>query len=84
VPIIDRRADDKAHDEWLFGASRGGPLSESNWKRSVRWTAATRAVGVPGFRVHDLRHTAASVWLGAGADSKVVKRILGHATPRRR
>ena len=34
----------------------------------------------PGFRVHDLRHTAASVWLGAGADPKVVQRVLGHAS----
>ena len=30
--------------------------------------------------MHDLRHTAASVWLGAGADPKVVQRVLGHAT----
>jgi hypothetical protein len=30
--------------------------------------------------VLDLRHTAASVWLGAGADPKVVQRILGHAS----
>jgi hypothetical protein len=44
------------------------------------WSAATSAVGVPGFRVHDLRHTAASVWLAAGADPKVVQRVLGHAT----
>ncbi|MBV9094327.1 MAG: tyrosine-type recombinase/integrase [Streptosporangiaceae bacterium] len=29
---------------------------------------------------HDLRHTAASVWLAAGADPKVVQRVLGHAT----
>jgi len=65
-----------------FGADapRGGPLRESNWKRSVGWSAATSAVGVPGFRVHDLRHTAASVWLAAGADPKVVQRVLGHAT----
>ena len=34
----------------------------------------------PDFRVHDLRHTAASVWLAAGADPKVVQRVLGHAT----
>ena len=44
------------------------------------WSEATSAVGVPGFRVHDLRHTAASVWLAAGADPKVVQRVLGHAT----
>ncbi len=29
---------------------------------------------------HDLRHTAASIWLGAGADPKVVQRVLGHAS----
>ena len=65
---------------WLFNAPEGGPLRESNWKRSVRWSTATSAAGVPGFRVHDLRHTAASVWLAAGADPKVVQRVLGHAT----
>jgi integrase len=31
-------------------------------------------------RVHDLRHTAASVWLAARADPEVVQRVLGHAT----
>jgi integrase len=34
----------------------------------------------PDLRVHDLRHTAASVWLASGADPKVVQRVLGHAT----
>jgi integrase len=80
VPIIDRWAAEKAPDAWLFDAPQGGPLRESNWKRSVGWSAATSAVGIPGFRVHDLRHTAASAWLAAGADPKVVQRVLGHAT----
>jgi hypothetical protein len=31
-------------------------------------------------QLHDLRHTAASVWLAAGADPRVVQRVLGHAT----
>ena len=38
------------------------------------------AARVPDVRVHDLRHTAASLWLAAGADPKVVQRVLGHAT----
>jgi len=80
VPVVDRWSAGKAPDAWLFDAPQGGPLWESNWKRSVGWNAATSAVGVPGFRVHDLRHTAASVWLAAGADPKVVQRVLGHAT----
>jgi integrase len=80
VPIVDRWAAGKAHDAWLFNAPRGGPLSEGNWKRSVGWSEAIRAVGVPRLRVRDLRHTAASVWLGVGADPKVVQRVLGHAS----
>jgi integrase len=80
VPIVDRWSAGKTPDAWLFSAPGGGPLRESNWKRSVGWSAATTAAGLQGFRVHDLRHTAASVWLGAGADPKVVQRVLGHAT----
>jgi integrase len=72
VPIVGRWSEGKAPDAWLFAAPEGGPLRESNWKRSVSWAAATAAIGRRGFRVHYLRHTAASVWLGAGADPKVV------------
>ena len=80
VPMVDRWAGDKVNAAWLFHAPQGGPLSEGNWRRSVRWSAAMKAIGVPTLRVHDLRHTAASVWLGSGADPKVVQRILGHAS----
>jgi hypothetical protein len=31
-------------------------------------------------RVHDLRHTTASLWLAAGADPRVVQRVLRNAT----
>src|SRR5262249_34716317 len=46
----------------------------------VGWLAAKAAAAVPTARVHDLRHTAASLWLGVGADPKVVQRVMGHAT----
>jgi integrase len=48
--------------------------------RSVSWREAKATTGRPELRVHDLRHTAASVWLASGADPKVVQRVLGHAT----
>ena len=78
--IIARGADGRAADGWLFAAPEGGPLSESNWKRSISWTRATSAIGRPTLRPHDLRHTAASIWLGAGADPTVVQHVLGHAS----
>jgi len=80
VPIVDRWSAGKERTAWLFAAPGGGPLRESNWKRSVGWRAAREAAGVPDVRVHDLRHTAASLWLATSADPKVVQRVLGHAT----
>jgi integrase len=41
---------------------------------------AKATIGRPELRVHDLRHTAASVWLASGADPKVVQRVLAQAT----
>jgi integrase len=38
VPVVESWAKDKASDDWLFESPLGGPLGESNWKRSVGWT----------------------------------------------
>lgn len=56
------------------------------WGRTSRRTAMEHAwarTGLPG-RVptdHDFRHTAASLWISAGASLAEVQGILGHATP---
>ena len=42
--------------------------------------ALARAAGLPGIRLHDLRHTSPSLALAAGIDTKVVSERLGHAT----
>jgi integrase len=76
VPIVDRWSAGTSPGEWLFAAPAGGPLRETNWQRSVSWREAKAAIGRPELRVHDLRHTAASVWLASGAvgDRPVVER----------
>ena len=50
VPIVDRWSIGKAPGAWLFEAPAGGPLRESNWKRSVGWSGATAAIGLAGLR----------------------------------
>jgi integrase len=77
-PLVERRANGRAATDWLFPAPGGGPLRESNWKRTVHWSEAVAKLGYPTLRVHDLRHTAASLWLASGADPKVVQAVLGH------
>lgn len=37
-------------------------------------------IGRPDARVHDLRHTAATVMIASGADIKSVQDFMGHAT----
>lgn len=36
------------------------------------------SAGLEGLRIHDLRHTAASLAIASGADVKEVQRMLGH------
>ena len=67
--------------ELVFTAPAGGYLRVGNFRKQV-WLPATAAVDVPnGLRVHDLRHTAASLAISAGASLKAVQTALGHASP---
>lgn len=43
------------------------------------WETAREAAGLPGLRVHDLRHSAASFMANGGIDLFTIGRILGHA-----
>lgn len=42
------------------------------------WAAITRAAGLPGLRLHDLRHSFASVGAGGGLGLPIVGKLLGH------
>jgi len=65
---------------YLFPSPTGGVWTNTNFRARSRWMDATRAAGVEGTTIHDLRHTAASLLIAAGADVKAVQVILGHST----
>jgi integrase len=65
--------------ELLFSDKRGGVLRNTNWRRRAFAPAVARANLTP-LRVHDLRHTAASLSIHAGASVKAVQSQLGHAS----
>ncbi|MEV4493289.1 tyrosine-type recombinase/integrase [Micromonospora coxensis] len=60
-------------------APNGGPLRNTNF-RSRGFTPAAASVGLAGLTPHDLRHTAASLAVAAGANVKAVQRMLGHTS----
>lgn len=64
----------------VFPATQGGALRRSNFEQRVL-SPAMAAVGIPDeFRIHDLRHTAASLALQQGASLKAVQVMLGHSS----
>jgi integrase len=63
----------------VFSAARGGPIRRSNFTRRV-WIPATRAAGVKGLRFHDLRHTAATLAVAAGASTRELMVRMGHSS----
>jgi integrase len=66
------------HD-YVFTTSIGTPLEPGNVLRRSFRPLLVRA-GLPRIRIHDLRHTAATIMLGEGAHPKVAADMLGHAT----
>ena len=66
-------------DELVFTSPAGGVLRNNNWRRRAFNPAAIR-VGLDGLTPHELRHTAASLAVSAGANVKAVQRMLGHAS----
>ena len=57
----------------------GKPLRHSNFRQRV-WLPALKTVSLEGLRIHDLRHTCASLMISAGAHPKAVQAQLGHSS----
>jgi integrase len=65
-------------DGLVFCRGDGSPLDPTAVsKRFVRLVADS---GLPRIRLHDLRHTHATLALQAGVNPKIVSERLGHAT----
>ena len=75
LPIVRALAADRRLDDLLFVTSSGHRLHASAVKRTVQWTEVSG-----GRRIHDLRHTAACLWLARGVDAVTVQTWLGHAS----
>ena len=73
----------KGRDDLVFTNSRGGVLRGSNYRPDFFAPAVAKCQKAddtfPTITPHDLRHTAASLAVSAGANVKAVQRMLGHA-----
>ena len=76
---LEKQVTGRSLDDLLFPAPRGGYLRVANFRRG-HFDRAAKGIGQPGFYPHELRHTAASLAIAAGATVKSVQRMLGHAS----
>jgi integrase len=67
----------KAIGDYVFAGKDGKPITDL--KRM--WAAACRAAELDGVRLHDLRHTYASILASAGASLPTIGALLGHTQP---
>jgi integrase len=76
------RCMDKQPTASVFPAKEGGVLRNNNFMKRVYRPAVLlvqkRHESFPSVTIHDLRHTAASLAVSAGANVKSLQRMLGH------
>src|SRR5437773_9580997 len=64
----------------LDSGARGMAAVEGRRGKKLTEIGATVAAGLPGLRIHDLRHTAVALWIAAGASPKEVAQRAGHTS----
>ena len=71
---------ERSRDDPLVTSVRGQMVNARNWRYRV-WDPSVKTAALPhvGLTPKALRHTAASMAIAAGADVKVVQRMLGRA-----
>lgn len=80
--MLDAAIAGRDRDEPLFPSPRvGGHLRNRVFRRGG-FDQSAREVGLEGLVPHELRHTAASLAVSAGANVLMVSRMLGHKSPK--
>ena len=65
-------------DDLIFSNHEGNPLLPDTISHA--WTKLVKRTGLMGIRLHDARHTHASLLLKQSVHPKIVQERLGHAT----
>jgi integrase len=84
VDALAETAKGKGCDELLWPSATGGylgpPSSTESWLSGAVARCQAADPTLPRITAHALRHAAASLAISAGANPKVVQRMLGHAS----
>lgn len=68
-----------ARGEYVFCNRAGEPLDNKNFCARI-WYPLLKRLGLARRRPYQMRHTCATLWLGAGENPEWISKQLGHAT----
>jgi integrase len=83
APLLTTMTENKAPSQLLFGDGDSylhQPDRRRGWYVSAIARSQAADKSFPRVTIHDLRHTAASLAISAGANVKAVQRMLGHSS----
>ena len=80
LPELRQLALASSNDEPIFRSKKGKYLRHNNFYKRIFRTKANE-IGIDGITFHELRHTAISQAISAGADILAVSKIAGHSNP---
>ncbi len=78
--VYERIMAQPRRSEYVFTTESGQPLRPDNFTRD--FGKFRDELGMPGLKLHNLRHTYISLMLRGGADLKAIQKNVGHATSR--
>lgn len=78
LQLLASAADGRNDDAWLVPDEYGHVWTTARWRKI--WATILIHTGINGLDTYELRHTAASLAIAAGADVKTVQLMLGHSS----
>ncbi|WP_406025905.1 tyrosine-type recombinase/integrase [Nocardioides sp. NBC_00850] len=75
LPVVRKLIEGRTPRDLVFVTATGHRLHATATKRAVDWELISH-----GRRIHDLRHTAACLWLAKGVSATTVQAWMGHAS----
>ena len=78
--VLKARIDGRPLDAPAVASPEGAMLRANNWRRHTHWKKALEKLGRAPLKIHDLRHTYASLARSGGADLKWVQKTMGHSS----
>ena len=77
---LKARIDGRPLDAPAVASPEGAMLRANNWRRHTHWKKALKDLKLAPLKIHDLRHTYASLARSGGADLRWLQKTMGHSS----